>query len=177
LGAEALNPYAAPVDVATGTDQPALQSSPLATPSSRLGAQIVDNMLLLLAALPGGGLGALLSASFHPGSDGAQESAAELFAMSFAALTALAFYGYQCYLVAGRGQSLGKRWGHIRIVLENGSPPGFWRGVVARSWLFGVLRVIPLVGPITSLLDALMIFGDGHRCLHDRLVGTRVEKA
>jgi uncharacterized RDD family membrane protein YckC len=176
LGAEALNPYASPADTATGAAQPALEHAQLATPSSRLGAHILDMLLLMLAALPGGGLGGLLGASFEFEQDGVNTSGAPALAMGFAGLTMCAFYCYQCYLIAGQGQSLGKRWSYIRIVLEDGSPPGFSRGVLLRSWLLGLMRVIPVVGPVISLVDTLMIFSEGHRCLHDRLAGTRVEK-
>jgi uncharacterized RDD family membrane protein YckC len=92
-------------------------------------------------------------------------------------LTGLLFYIYQCQLIATTGQSLGKRWSDVRIVLENGEPPGFWRGVVLRSWALFPLRLIPGFGSILGVVDSLMVFSEGRRCLHDRIAGTRVLKA
>jgi hypothetical protein len=36
------------------------------------------------------------------------------------------------------------------------------------------MGAIPFVGNFVGLVDALMIFGEDHRCLHDRIAGTRV---
>jgi len=174
LGAEPVNPYAAPTDTSTPVGQND-QGGELATPSSRLGAQIVDNLLLGLAAAPGAILGAILGSRFQYGSS-AQDAGMAVMAIALAGLTGLLFYIYQCQLIAATGQSLGKRWSHIHIALENGEPPGFWRGVVLRSWALFLLRVIPGVGYIVGLVDSLMVFSEGRRCLHDRIAGTRVLK-
>ena len=132
----------------------------------------------LLAAVPGGAVAALLSLALHfPNEPGAVRESASAFAFGLAGLSCLVLYVYQCQLVATSGQSLGKRWKRIRIVREDGTPPGFWRGVVLRSWLLTPFRFIPMLGNVVSLLDALMIFGAGNRCLHDRIAGTRVIRA
>ena len=176
LGAPPLNPYAAPTDAAAPRVEQNDQGGELATPSSRLGAQIIDNLLLAAAALPGGIVGAILGSSFHYGSGGKDESIGVM-TMALAGLTGLLLYIYQCQLIAVTGQSLGQRWSDVRIVLENGEPPGFWRGVVLRSWVLFALRVIPGLGYIVGLVDSLMVFSEGRRCLHDRIAGTRVLKA
>ena len=174
LGAEPVNPYAAPTD----TTKPAVQNDQggeLATPSSRLGAQIIDNLLLGVSAAPGALVGAILDSQFHYGS-AEPEGSLGVMTLSLAALTGLLFSIYQWQLTSATGRSLGKRWSQIRIVLENGEPPGFWRGVVLRSWALFLLRVIPGVGYIVGLVDSLMVFSEGRRCLHDRIAGTRVLK-
>jgi uncharacterized RDD family membrane protein YckC len=174
LGAEPLNPYTAPADTSTPVGQND-QGGELATPSSRLAAQIIDNLLFLAAAMPGGVVGAILGSSFQFGSD--KDDSAIVMAGALGLLTGLLFYIYQCQLIAGTGQSLGKRWSHVRIALEGGEPPGFWRGVVLRSWALFLLRIIPGLGYIVNLVDSLMVFSEGRRCLHDRIAGTRVLKA
>jgi uncharacterized RDD family membrane protein YckC len=177
LAPEAVNPYAAPADTSSAAGQPALASTQLARPSSRLSAHFLDVLTYLLAAVPGGAAGGLLSFALHfPKEPDWVRENAPIFAFGLGALTSLIMYLYQCRLVATSGQSLGKRWKHIRIVLEDGMPPGFWRGVVLRSWVLTLFRFIPVVGNVISLVDALMIFGAGNRCLHDRLAGTRVIK-
>jgi uncharacterized RDD family membrane protein YckC len=175
LGAEPLNPYAAPTEAAAPVEQND-PSRELATPSSRLGAQIIDNLLLVTAAIPGAIVGAILGSSFQYGSSGKDEGIG-MMTIAVGAITGLLFYIYQCQLIAATGQSLGKRWSNVRIVLENGDPPGFLRGVVLRSWALFALRVIPGLGYIVGLVDSLMVFSEGRRCLHDRIAGTRVLKA
>jgi len=177
LAPEAINPYAAPAETSTPAGQPARPGTELATPSARLGAYILDVLTYLAAFVPGAVAGALLGLNFHfPNDDGSPRDGASMFAAGLGGLTCLAMYLYQCQLVATSGQSLGKRWSQIRIVLDNGEPPGFWRGVVLRSWLLALFRLIPVLGNVISLFDTLMIFGAGNRCLHDRVAGTRVIK-
>lgn len=177
LGAEPLNPYAAPTDAGSPVARND-QGGELATPWSRLGAQIIDSLLIGAAAMPGAIVGAVVGSQFqYTGENGDQKNGIAMFTAALAVLTGLIFYFYQCHLTARDGQSLGKRWADVRIVLENGEPPGFLRGVVVRSWVLFLLRVIPVFGSVVGLVDALMIFGEGRRCLHDRIAGTRVLKA
>jgi hypothetical protein len=49
--------------------------------------------------------------------------------------------------------------------------------VLLRSWAFYALvfaGTLLFFGSILPLVDALMIFGDQRRCLHDHLAGTKV---
>ena len=90
----------------------------------------------------------------------------------------------QWFLIAHRGQTLGKLALRTRIVLADGQLPGFVRGVAVRQWpLFAVLMLPSLASrslqPLASLVflaDALAIFA-GSRCLHDRIAGTYVVDA
>jgi uncharacterized RDD family membrane protein YckC len=174
LDSGAVNPYAAPADPSPASGQAPLQGADLAALSQRLSAHLLDMVLYLAAAIPGGALGGILGSSFASARTADPNDGIAAFAAAFAGLSFLAFFAYQSSLVARSGQSLGKRWTHIRIVLENGEAPGFWKGVVLRSLLFGLLRVIPLVGPVSGMVDTLRIFGADRRCLHDRVAGTRV---
>ena len=97
------------------------------------------------------------------------------------ALMVLAFLAYQWYLVATTGQSLAKRWMGIKIVRLDGSPVGFVHGVLLRSWVISMatnaISTTPglrTLGRLVHLVDALMIFGEERRCLHDHIAGTRV---
>lgn len=79
----------------------------------------------------------------------------------------------QCYLIATSGQSIAKRILRMRIVRQDGSPAKFVHGVLLRSWLMTFLtQIIPFIG----LVDALLIFGNERRCLHDRIASTDVIK-
>lgn len=76
----------------------------------------------------------------------------------------------QWNLIATRGQSLGKMLLGMKIVDRQGGNPGFVSGVILRNWLRAALNFIPFFG----LVDALVIFGDSRRCIHDFLAGTHV---
>ena len=99
--------------------------------------------------------------------------------MIWACLAPLALY--QWALIARTGQSLGKRWTRIKIFKKDGSDVDFVSGVVMRNWiLFFIPSLFTLVVPevpianLVGFVDAVMIFGVAHRCLHDYIAGTQV---
>jgi uncharacterized RDD family membrane protein YckC len=77
-------------------------------------------------------------------------------------------------MVSKQGQTLGKRFVGIRIVmkdtLENG---GFVVNVLKRGFLNGLLSLIPGY----FLVDSLFVFRDDRRCIHDMIAGTVVIQA
>lgn len=131
----------------------------LATRMQRLLAQLIDmGSMLLLAFL------------IFMGGTSASKATSVLFA---AALVALLLT--QIYLLWKRGQTLGKIAMGIRIVLletkENG---GFVTNVLLRTFLNSVITSIPIVGPLYGLGDALFIFRQDRRCVHDLIAKTCV---
>lgn len=76
----------------------------------------------------------------------------------------------QACLISFKGRTIGKYCVISRIVTASGRRPGFFRGVVLRVGLGGLLGLIPFFG----LADALWIFGHQRRCLHDLIAGTYV---
>ena len=80
-------------------------------------------------------------------------------------------------LVARNGQTLGKYLLKIRVVRADGSNAGLTRIFFARYLPVTVLGAVPLLGIIVSLADALMIFRDNRRCLHDEIADTIVVRA
>jgi uncharacterized RDD family membrane protein YckC len=158
------NPYAPPSIGAQGPvwAQFGQVQLPLASPGARLGAHILDGFVyfgaLLLMGLPAVALGPDAST----------------------VLAVLGFFGvsiYQWYLLSTTGQSIGKKLLRIRVVKVDGSPVDFVSAVLLRSWAFFALVVVGsvlVIGAILPLVDALMIFGDEHRCLRDHLAGTKV---
>ncbi|HEX3903709.1 MAG TPA: RDD family protein [Polyangia bacterium] len=149
----------------------------LASRGERLGGYLLDGLITLPFLLPTFVLGFRFGrlAGHHEVVPGT---------LTFAALLCLAgvlvFCGYQMYLEAAKGQSLGKRWMKTKIVALDGTTPGFARAILLRRGVtlalyLGVLRMFgaPLAYAF-MLVDLLMIFGAGNRCLHDRIAGTRV---
>ncbi|MBI2385787.1 MAG: RDD family protein [Elusimicrobia bacterium] len=89
-------------------------------------------------------------------------------------VASLALLVTQLVLVSKHGQTLGKRFLGIRIVmkdtLENG---GFVVNVLKRGLLNGLLSLIPGY----FLVDSLFIFREDRRCIHDLIAGTCVIEA
>jgi uncharacterized RDD family membrane protein YckC len=81
------------------------------------------------------------------------------------------------YLIATRGQTVGKALLKIRIVRSDGSPASFARIVGLRYLTTSVLAAIPVVGTIYGLVDVLLIFRASRRCLHDQIADTIVVTA
>jgi uncharacterized RDD family membrane protein YckC len=80
-------------------------------------------------------------------------------------------------LLARHGQSIGKKLFKIRIAKPDGRIPTLWDSFFKRYALFLFLQDVPLVGRMVPLIDALMIFRESRRCLHDELAETIVVKA
>lgn len=90
-------------------------------------------------------------------------------------LALLSFLLGQLWLLWRRGQTVGKILLGIRIVrvdtLEKG---GFVTNVLLRTLLNNLIVSIPIAGLLYGLADALFIFRDDRRCLHDKIAGTCV---
>jgi uncharacterized RDD family membrane protein YckC len=136
----------------------------LAERGTRLGAALVDGLLMVGAMLPG--ILLLVASDFEEGTLVA--------GIALLALCAGGLAIYQMVLISTRGQSIAKRWLGIRIVRLDGSPCGFVHGVLLRQWAMAIIAQIPIVGGIASIVDPLMIFGEERRCLHDQIAGTKV---
>lgn len=81
------------------------------------------------------------------------------------------------YLLHTRGQTIGKLAMKIRVVRSDGSAASLLRLAGLRYLVNNVLTLIPLVGWLYGLVDALMIFRDSRKCLHDNIADTIVVKA
>jgi uncharacterized RDD family membrane protein YckC len=106
-------------------------------------------------------------------------------------LLTLPYYAIQAYLIAHRGQSVGKIVVKTRIVTTDGRQADLYRGFVLRQLLFiapnmivslllelgepaTLLRPLRNLVTIVSVIDILFILGTDRRCLHDYFAGTRV---
>lgn len=139
----------------------------LAERSTRLVGSMLDAFLYLLAAIPGFVVMGVLSES----TKNIFESPAVLGTIG---LPELCLVGYQWYLVSTTGQSLAKKWLKMKVVKMDGSDVDFVSGVIMRVWIVQAMAMLPMVGGFIGLIDAVMIFSDDRRCLHDRIAGTKV---
>jgi uncharacterized RDD family membrane protein YckC len=89
--------------------------------------------------------------------------------------------GFQWYLLASHGITLGKRWRKLLIVRDDGTPVDFLHGVLLRSWIPVCLVVggtlFYVIGCAFVVVDKLFILADDRRCLHDHLASTIVVEA
>jgi uncharacterized RDD family membrane protein YckC len=87
-----------------------------------------------------------------------------------------AFLAINGWLLATRGQTIGKMLLGLRIVRSDGSAASAGKVIGLRYGLCWLLAFIPLVGGLFGLIDALMIFRADRRCLHDLIADTIVVK-
>jgi uncharacterized RDD family membrane protein YckC len=123
-----------------------------------------------------------LATGFYARAQTQQVGILEQFAM--VALGLIVMLAFQGYLLATRGQTIGKWLTKIRIVdAKTGALLPFVRVYVYRYlWLMPLVLIVAMVpGVIDDLLinlvtivDALFIFGKERRCLHDFIAGSKV---
>ena len=81
-------------------------------------------------------------------------------------------------LLARAGQTIGEEpAGHPRRAAATAATAGLARIFFARYLPVTLLGVVPFVGGLVSLVDALLIFRDDRRCLHDQIADTIVVRA
>jgi uncharacterized RDD family membrane protein YckC len=80
-------------------------------------------------------------------------------------------------LVKRNGQTIGKKILGIKVVRKDGRKAGVGRIFWLRNVVNALPGFVPLVGGLYGLVDALIIFGQARRCLHDRIADTIVIRA
>ena len=163
------NPYAAPVaDVSTTLEAPAFE---LAGRGNRLLASFIDGMLVLAVLAPVG----ILSGFWDRAMSNQLSLADEVVGFVAGTSTYLLLNGY---LLARRGQSIGKLLCRIRIVSSlDGQMLSLTRMVTHRLLPVQVVAQIPGIGQLLTLVDSLFIFREDRRCVHDLIAGTIVVRA
>jgi uncharacterized RDD family membrane protein YckC len=158
------NPYAAPAAVVA--DEPA-QDRELANRGTRLAATMLDGIIVGVAVM----LGFLPSMIFRDSSDAGSWS------MTLILLIVVGLAVVNAVLLARNGQTIGKYLLKIRVARPDGSNPGLGRIFVARYLPVTLMGLVPFVGGVVTLVDALLIFRDDRRCLHDQIADTIVVRA
>jgi uncharacterized RDD family membrane protein YckC len=148
---------------------------PLASWGSRVGAQVIDWLVLLIPA-------AIVTVLLIGGYD-ADSSAGELIGLSilsFVIWSAIVLLYAPLLMIRGgarNGQTLGKQLVGITVVRDSGEPFGFWwavlREVVVKNLAVGIASsIIPLLPWLLNYLWPL--WDDENRALHDMVVSTHV---
>ncbi len=153
-------------------EPPAIAGLVVASRMTRLGAHILDSIFHLGAIWLGFALVGM-DDLFRQLVLGEIEPSLNL-TMNIALMWVVTFVLLNGYLLAKRGQSLGKYMLGIAIVdHETGRIVPFTKIMGLRVILPYVAGYIPPVGLI-AVVDGLFIFGDSRRCVHDYLCGTSV---
>ena len=183
---EETNPYAAPdtevkdVSIDTGI--------PLASRGSRLGAVILDSLIYLMPFIAvivaifilEGGISPEIFESEEAMEDFALGLTTSPFMYGYVGLllfSSFAIFIINMVLLARNGQTIGKRLLKIKIVRKDYSRAGFWRIILLRYFIMGLISGIPLIGALIQLANYLFIFGKARRCLHDYIADTIVVEA
>ena len=159
----------------TGTGQ----QLELASAGSRLGARILDGMIMGVVLIVLIVIGALALFGADSGDSTADEETTGLvFFFGVMALMTVTGLLYEVVMIATRGQTLGKMMTSIKVVrADNGLLPG-WGKSIGRWIIPVVLAFVPVVGWLLSLLVYLSLLWDSARQgWHDKAAGTLVVKA
>lgn len=161
------NRYAPPAAHVADVQQPG-DSFELADRGTRLGAAIIDFVVIMLALWV---ISLVTPWSPFRGT------------YAFGTLITNAAGGFVLFLLINgfllvqRGQTVGKSITKLRIAQHDGSPVPAGRLLGLRYGVGYLVSSLPFVGALYGLLDALLIFGEERRCIHDRIAGTIVVKA
>jgi uncharacterized RDD family membrane protein YckC/phage FluMu protein Com len=174
VSSENFNPYQSPsVTGATPLIHARVDTYRLSTRGTRLIGRMIDNLIYVAALIPGFIVIGMLPDDRPPGRGGNDE-------LTFAeAVGVLVMLGgplvveiINSVLVVRSGQTLAKKMLGMRIVRLDDSLPGFVNGVILRSWVPAFIGLF--FGGLFYMANALAVFGQERRCIHDLLAGTRV---
>lgn len=138
-----------------------------ATRGARLSAALVDGVILFVLVLVSGlaaGVGRGVTRGTVPALPG----------VIIFGVFGLALVIGNIVMLSRSGQTLGKWALRIAIVRTDGSRCELWRLLVLRIFVVRAIGFVPGFGPLFSLVDVLMIFGEERRCVHDYMADTIV---
>ncbi len=167
------------------------QPQALASLGQRLGAKLVDWLMLLIPVYVL--LMAIMDAAFETKILALKDDPPAMMealrqqitqALEAGNPTVLAMYAVisllliaNVVLLTVRGQSFGKLLMGIQIVRSpDGTRAGFVKAVMLRWFLFAVLYSIQFIGTPLMIGNLLLIFRKDRRCLHDMVADTMVKK-
>lgn len=84
------------------------------------------------------------------------------------------FIAIQWTFLNATGQTIGKKVLKTRIVTMDGKKPVIGDLIFKRYMFMNLIGIIPWVGSVVAVVDALMVFKADRRCLHDLIAGTQV---
>ena len=142
----------------------------LASRWSRLGASIVDGLIMGVLLIP--------VMYYSGGFDGLSDEPPTQPSFVYQLIIALIGFSFYCVInwkdLKLNGQTIGKKSLGIKVVHVDGSQPSVWALVFKRYAFFMFIPYLPLIGGVINMISMLMIFGKKKRALHDRVAKTKV---
>jgi len=135
-----------------------------ASRGDRLGAALIDNLVIILPAIA-----AVVGSAFAFPSEAKRGPAGSI--MLMAGVGFLIGIAGELWAQVGWGQSIGKRLMGIKVLRTNGQPIELWRLVLLRNVS---VQVLSQATGFFGLIDVLFIFTASQRCLHDYLADSMV---
>ena len=178
MSAQQPNPYAPPTaNVSDAADMSG--ELEIAGRGTRLGAALLDSLIMFLFALPAFVVG---GASLFAGLAGNPDPAAisQLIFGDFGILLLLGWIAWgviTIILIQRNGQTIAKKMLGIKVVRKDGSRASLGRIFWLRNVVNTLPSLIPVVGYLYGLIDALFIFTESNQCIHDKIADTIVVRA
>lgn len=166
------NPYQVPEAPLQPLPAAGPADAQLAGRGERFAASLIDGVISLLIFLPLAFATGYFSRIMETARSG--EAMPFLVTAGYAGLAFVVFVAVQAYPLAKTGQTWGKKLLSIRIVDLDGAQPPLWRLIALRYLPTQALALVPIVGNVYAIVDALFIFRQDKRCLHDLIAGTQV---
>jgi uncharacterized RDD family membrane protein YckC len=162
------NIYASPESNPEVADATA-PSNVLASRLSRLGASILDSLIIMVVILPI----AFATGYLTDVTSGIGPSI--MYQVVFAILSIVIFLVINFKPLLSNGQTVGKKIVGIKIVTLDGGQINI-ETILKRYGFYFLVGYIPFIGSIVSLINILFIFGKDKHCLHDKVGKTKVVK-
>ena len=142
---------------------------------ARLGAAIIDGIIMLAVVIPVMYMGGYMQAATAAAQAGEQVPFGTT--LMWAVIGFVIFVVVQGFPLNATGQTWGKKALKIKIVDLAGDKPPLGRLLGLRYLPIQVVSNVPMIGPVLALVDVLLIFRNDRRCGHDLIAGTRVVHA
>jgi uncharacterized RDD family membrane protein YckC len=167
-----INPYAPPqVDILQPFDPS--KNDRLATPWRRLGASLLDTLILLAINLPIMWITGYFTRAFQQAAQGnASGVGPEHVVWAAVGLALMVMVNWNHLAV---GETIGKRALGLRVVRKNGEAVGRSHIILRRMLPLQIVALIPYnLGTILVLIDSLFVFRSARNTLHDDIADTKV---
>ena len=140
----------------------------LASRWRRLGASIVDSIILMIPSM----IIMYYTGFFDHVTQGKAPPTTDTLLIFVAGLAI--YIAFNIHSLKANGQTLGKKALGIKVVDMNYEKPTLATLILKRYFPYAICGQIPAVGQIITTINVLLIFRQDKRCGHDLIAGTQV---
>lgn len=164
-----INPYAPPQANIIPESNPD-QAQRLASPWRRLGATLVDTIILMAIFMPLMWLGGYFARTMERAAQGQSWSFEQLLwsAVGLGIMVAINWNHL------AKGQTIGKGIMQLRVVRKNGAVADRSLIILKRILPVQLIALVPFLGGLFAIVDSLCVFRSQHNTLHDDIADTKV---